>query len=228
MTIVAPLVRLLPLAFLGRLGVAFVEITLAALVISTSVVVGHDLKQWRAWYWDPSTLRPWMPTPSPTPIASAAPVPVVIHVAVPVTAMPATPAPACGVSSGDEELVFARSGLSGAECVWLDHLDDGTHLRVAVNGFAVRDLGVVAPPSGGVSVRVYAPAAWQEPVVVVVAPESVLVFSWQGRGIIEFLRAGGDHIGLASDTGGWPRVNVMQPGGMRSYRWNGASFALYP
>ena len=75
MTHVAPLVRLLPLSLMGRLGVAFIEITLATMVISTAVVIGHDLKVWRAWYWDPSTIRYWQPTPVPTVVASPLPGP---------------------------------------------------------------------------------------------------------------------------------------------------------
>src|SRR5437879_2207409 len=60
---------------MGRLLLAFTEIALAVFVVSSSVVVGHELKAWRAWYWDPETVRPWEPTPQPSPSAIAAPSP---------------------------------------------------------------------------------------------------------------------------------------------------------
>jgi len=234
-TYVAPLVRLLPLAFMGRLGIAFVEIVLATLVISTAVVVGHDLKAWRAWYWDPSTLRYWQPTPAPTEARSPIPVATLTIGTVPsVVYRQATPPPACRASTGSEQLAFARSGPSGAECVWATQQRDGTHLVVAMNGYADRDLGVVAAPQGTPAVHVYAPQSWTEPVLVVTNADttSVLVFSWQSRGLVELLRGGGDRVDLASDVGGWPRITIFarENGALRAqiYRWNGASFALYP
>jgi hypothetical protein len=62
--------------FLGRLGIAFAEIVLAAAAIVGSVILGHELREWRDWYWDPSTPRLWEPTPSPSaPAAFEAPAP---------------------------------------------------------------------------------------------------------------------------------------------------------
>ncbi len=59
-------VRVLPLPFLGRLATAFVEIALAAVILSGSVVVGHHLKAWRDWYAAPGITHPWAPTPAPS------------------------------------------------------------------------------------------------------------------------------------------------------------------
>jgi hypothetical protein len=64
-------VRVLPLPFLGRLATAFVEITLAAVFLSGSVVVGHHLKTWRDWYAAPGITHPWAPTPSPSVLPDA-------------------------------------------------------------------------------------------------------------------------------------------------------------
>jgi len=57
----------LPLPFVGRLGLAFAEIVLASATLVGSVILGHELKEWRDWYWDPGTARIWAPTPKPTP-----------------------------------------------------------------------------------------------------------------------------------------------------------------
>jgi len=62
------LTRLLPLPFFGRLARAFVEIVIAGLILSGSVVVGHWLAEWHAWYGDPATEHPWAPTPPPRPV----------------------------------------------------------------------------------------------------------------------------------------------------------------
>lgn len=59
-------VRLLPWRLAGRLATAVVKALLVASVLSGSVVVGHQLRGWRAWYWDPATTHPWAPTPLPT------------------------------------------------------------------------------------------------------------------------------------------------------------------
>ena len=56
----------LPLPFVGRLGLAFAEIVLATATLVGSIIVGHELKEWRDWYWDPGTARIWAPTPKPT------------------------------------------------------------------------------------------------------------------------------------------------------------------
>jgi hypothetical protein len=68
-------VRALPWAFLGRLGVAFVEVVLACVILSTSIVLGHELRDWRTWYSDAGTARPWAPTHAPivSPVAEPRP-----------------------------------------------------------------------------------------------------------------------------------------------------------
>lgn len=66
--------RHVPAAFVGRCAIAVVEITAAAALLTGSVVVGHDLRAWRAWYGDPRTAHPWAPTPTPSlpPVAGPA------------------------------------------------------------------------------------------------------------------------------------------------------------
>ena len=44
------LVRAVPWAFFGRLTMAFVEIAIAAVILSTSIVLGHEMRDWRTWY----------------------------------------------------------------------------------------------------------------------------------------------------------------------------------
>ena len=56
-----------PWPFMGRLGLAFAEIVLASATLAGSVIVGHELKEWRDWFWDPGTSRIWAPTPAPSP-----------------------------------------------------------------------------------------------------------------------------------------------------------------
>lgn len=75
MSNIVTLVRALPWAFFGRLTTAFVEIVLAVVVLSTSVVVGHELRDWRTWYADTGTAHPWAPTraPSASPVAEPRP-----------------------------------------------------------------------------------------------------------------------------------------------------------
>ena len=63
MTYVIAIVRALPWAFFGRLSMAFVEITLAAVILSTSIVMGHELRDWRTFYADAN--KPWAPTHAP-------------------------------------------------------------------------------------------------------------------------------------------------------------------
>ena len=67
------LVRLLPARPLARLAVAFVELSIAAVVLSGSVILGHELREWREWYGDAGTVHPWAPTPKPSPVPAAAP-----------------------------------------------------------------------------------------------------------------------------------------------------------
>ena len=73
MATVDTLVRALPWALCGRLTTAFVEIVLAFAVVSTSIVLGHELRDWRTWYAD--TAHPWAPTRAPivSPIAEPLP-----------------------------------------------------------------------------------------------------------------------------------------------------------
>ena len=172
MTYALTLVRLLPLPFAGRLAIAFTEIAIAAVLVSGSVVLGHDLKDWRSWYADPATNHPWAPTPKPSAIASGATQVVVaprtvatpqvaaasqIGVSARVAVPLATPAPACETSSGELQLVFVRPVTLGADCVWLQQLSDGTHLLVQATSFTRTDLGVVAMPHATPAVRVFAP-----------------------------------------------------------------------
>lgn len=60
------LVRVLPVAFVARCAVALVELVVAAAILSGSVVIGHELHEWRAWYGDPTTTHLWAPTPQPS------------------------------------------------------------------------------------------------------------------------------------------------------------------
>ena len=205
------LVRVLPLAFMGRLGIAFVEITLAAVVVSGSVVLGHDLAAWRAWYWDPSTLRYWAPT------------------AAPIATVP--PAPLCPPSTTDEDLAFASSG--GVDCVWFAARGDGAHLVVQTAGMAKTDVALVAPRDGLTHLRTFVPVDIPSPVLVVTGttPDraSVFVFTWAVRGYTELLRASGQRIEVASGRGGWPAVTVTMPDGhlprVHTYRWDGARYS---
>lgn len=73
MSTVVRLVRALPWAFCGRLAMAFVEITLAAIILSTSIVMGHELRDWRTFY--AGANKPWAPTHAPlvSPIAEPRP-----------------------------------------------------------------------------------------------------------------------------------------------------------
>ena len=68
-------VRALPWAFAGRLTIAFVEIVLATIILSTSIVLGHEMRDWRTWYSDANTAHPWAPTRAPTisPVAEPRP-----------------------------------------------------------------------------------------------------------------------------------------------------------
>jgi hypothetical protein len=63
MSTVVAIVRTLPWAFFGRLTTALVEIVLAVVVLSSSVVLGHELRDWRTWYG--AAEHPWAPTRAP-------------------------------------------------------------------------------------------------------------------------------------------------------------------
>lgn len=69
MSSVVALLGALPWPWFGRLATALVEIVLAAVLLSSSVVAGHELRDWRTWYADAN--HPWAPTARPT--VSAAP-----------------------------------------------------------------------------------------------------------------------------------------------------------
>ena len=75
MSTLVTLVRAFPWAFFGRLGTAFVEIVIAAVILSTSIVMGHELRDWRTYYGDMNTTHPWAPTPAPSasPVAEPRP-----------------------------------------------------------------------------------------------------------------------------------------------------------
>lgn len=60
------IVERLPLPFAGRLTLALAEIVLAVAVLAGSVILGHELRAWRDWYWAPGTERLWAPTPRPS------------------------------------------------------------------------------------------------------------------------------------------------------------------
>jgi hypothetical protein len=51
-------------SFGGRLVTAFVELTLATVVIVGAIVVGHELREWRDWY--PNAYHPWLEGQRPT------------------------------------------------------------------------------------------------------------------------------------------------------------------
>lgn len=46
--------------FVERVAMLFMEITLAAAVILGGVVIGHELREWRDWYWS-AYLHPAVP-----------------------------------------------------------------------------------------------------------------------------------------------------------------------
>jgi len=59
------LVRAFPWAFFGRLSMAFIEIALTVVILSTSIVLGHEMRDWRTWYSNSNTAHPWAPTRPP-------------------------------------------------------------------------------------------------------------------------------------------------------------------
>ena len=220
--------RLAPWAFLGRLGVAAVELVMAAVILSGSVVVGHALKDWRAWYWDPATTHPWAPTvaPSATPVPTAAaavtPAVHVVQLSLP------TPAPACRPSSGEQMLALVDPVGQGADCVWLAYRSDGTHLIVGASGSAPTDLGIVGSPQGGASVRTFDPNGSPSRVIVVMTdarlgPGPVLVFTLRDRHPVILLRTIGT-VRIEMDAAGWPRLTVSGGDGTKTYFWDGGRY----
>ncbi len=232
MTTAVTLARLLPLAFLGRLATAFAEVSLAAAILSGSVIVGHELRDWRAWYWDPSTMRVWAPTPLPreTVGAAAQPAPAVTASAATASSAAPTPTPPCHPSASGELLAFVNPHGAGADCVWLALRADGTHLIVGTYGLALSDLGIVGMPHEAPTLRVYSPSAWNAPVVVTVgtagaAGGSVFVFTWQGQSVVQLLRTSGRAVDVAMDATGWPRVSVTSADGAKTFAWDGRTFS---
>ena len=232
MTRLVALVRLLPLAFLGRLGIAFVEIVLASVVLSGSVVLGHDLRAWRAWYWDPSTLRYWNPTPSPTVTqpAAAAPQPMPIAVSSSVPTLAPAPAPVCVTDQGSM-LVFSRPWPSGVDCVWLSRSTDGWHVDVATSGTRT-DLGMISLSIPRFDV--YAPTSAADPICVVVGDvgsqwANGMVFALQRRGPLLLLSTGGRSLSVHAGSDGWPWVQAVRSDSgvdrMHQYYWSGTGYA---
>ncbi len=226
------LVRRLPWALLERLAIASVEVAVAATILSGSVVIGHALRDWRAWYWDPATTHPWAPTPLPreTAGAAAASAPAT-PVSVAAAPRPApTPTPPCHPSAPGEMLAFANPVATGADCVWLAPRADGTHLVVASWGVAPTDLGVVGAPQEVPSVRVYTPDTWGAPVLVTVSAANagggeVLVLTWRSGDVMPLLRTNGRVVDVAADPAGWPRVRVARSDGPKTYAWNGRTYS---
>src|SRR5436853_521302 len=68
MSYAATLVRLLPLALLARVAMTLTQIVVAVIVVTGSVVLGHDLRDWRAWYAEPGTTPPFAPADWSSPV----------------------------------------------------------------------------------------------------------------------------------------------------------------
>jgi hypothetical protein len=229
MTNALALVRLLPWPLLGRLAVAFSEITAAVVILCGSVVVGHYLGEWRAWYGDPATGHPWAPSAKPSATVAA--------LAMPAVAIPiglAQRSQLCRASAG-ERLVLEHPAESGtSDCIKTVSRADGTHLVIETYTGAVGDFGVIAMPAAVPTLHMFAPSAWSSPVLVVTGKPAantglVIVLSWKGRAPIELFRGGGQIVDIATDPSGWPRITVGSPdplGHMRTatYAWSGAGF----
>lgn len=228
MTNAVTLVRLLPWALAGRLATAFVEIAVAVVILSGSVVIGHELRAWRAWYADPATNRPWAPTPVPsqTVAAAAQPVPALV-VSVETPRVAPTPTPLCHLSTSNEMLAFVNPHGTSADCVWFAPRPDGTHLIVGTYGAAPSDLGIVGLSQEAPTLSVYSPSAWNAPVVVTVGTVSgsVTVFTWQGASVVQLLRMSGRAVDVAMDVSGWPRVRVTSADGAKTFAWDGRTFS---
>jgi hypothetical protein len=229
MTTALALVRLLPWPFLGRLAAAFVEISVAVVILSGSVVVGHYLGEWRAWYGDPATGHPWSPSAKPSATVAA-------------LAMPAVAIPVgitqrsflCRTSTGERLVLEHPAGNGMSDCVKTVWRADGTHLVIETFTGAVGDFGVIAMPSTVPAMHLFAPSAWSSPVLVMTgAPAAnagmVIVLSWQGRAPIELFRGGGQNVDVATDASGWPRITLRSTDGLghssiSTYVWSGAGF----
>jgi hypothetical protein len=229
MTHALALVRLLPWPFLGRLSVALCEITAATVVLCGSVVVGHFLAEWRAWYGDPATGHSWAPSAKPS--AAAA-----------VVAMPAVAIPVgntlrstlCRPSTGERLVLEHPAGNGASDCVKTVSRTDGTHLVIETYTGAVGDFGVIAMPSAAPAMHLFAPSAWSSPVLVMTgAPTAnaglVIVLSWQGRAPIELFRGTGQNVDIATDASGWPRITLRSMDALghsttATYAWSGVGF----
>ncbi len=229
MTNALALVRLLPWLFLRRLAAAFVEISAAVVILSGSVVVGHFLGEWRAWYTDPATAHPWAPSAKPSATVAALPMPAV---AIPIGITQRSIL--CRASTGERLVLEHPAGNGTSDCVKTVSRTDGTHLVIETYTGAIGDFGVIAMPSAAPAMRVFAPSAWSSPVLVMTgAPAAnagmVIVLSWQGRAPIELFRGFGQNVDVATDASGWPRITVRSEdplGHPRSatYAWSGAGF----
>ena len=229
------LVRLLPWAFFGRLAIAFTEITLSVAVVSGSFVVGHELKLWREWFWDPATSHPWAPTarPSPTalialpadaPLAGAAPAAVSLPAAI-------DPAMTCRPLAKDEQLLFINQLALGTDCVRTTRRDDGLHLVVETYPGTAADLGVIAASNESPEVRLFVPTTWSSPVLVIRSKwagnvGSAVVMTWRSREPTRLLDVLGQKVDLGTGMGGWPRLVVTTiDGTRRMYIWTGSAFS---
>ena len=233
------LVRLLPWPFFGRVAIAFTEITLSVVVVCSSIVVGHQLKAWRTWYYDPATVHPWAPTPKPSPAELAARP----GVSDPAAAAPAAATPAvwvsptsiggatCPRSSPNEQLVFINKVGSGADCVRVVPRDDGPHLIVDTYPNDMTDLGIIAPSNQASTVKVFAPTTWSDPVLVIRSTwagnvGSAVVVTWQSRSPTRLLGVFGEKVDVSMGSGGWPRLTVTAiDGSRRIYIWTGRAFS---
>jgi hypothetical protein len=242
---IVALLRLLPWAFFGRLIIAFTEITLAVFVVSSSIVVGHELKAWREWFWDPDTTRPWAPTPQPSPTMLVAQ-PIASSVqpaaaspqwlatpaaAAPMFAIPVTVGGAfCRPPAPNEQLVFINKVITGADCVRTVQRDDGIHVVVETYPGTSADFGVIASSGETPNVRVFVPINWTSPVLVVQASRAgnigAMVLTWEARSPTQLIGVSGQKVDLSTDSGGWPRLVVTSfDGSRRMYIWTGSAFS---
>jgi len=229
------LVRLLPWPFLGRLGIAFTEITLSVVVLSGSIVVGHELKAWREWFWDAETAHPWAPSARPSPTALVAlPAGVPLAGAAPVAAAaPAAidPAMTCRPLARNEQLLFVNKLVLGTDCVRTTQREDGIHLIVETYPGTASDLGVVAASNESAEVRVFAPTTWSSPVLVIRSTwagnvGSAVVLTWRSREPTRLLGVLGQKVDVSTGMGGWPRLMVTAiDGTRRMYVWTGNAFS---
>jgi hypothetical protein len=193
-------------------------------------------------------VRPWAPTPQPSPSAIAAPSPQATPAVAAAAATTATTVSApftvpvavagfaaphlCRPPTDNERLVFVRPVTSGADCVRTVERDDGIHLIVETNPGVIADYGVIAKPRGATITRVFVPSDWPNPVVVVSgsrlgAMSMLVVVTWQARSSTRLFVGMGERMDIATDAKGWPRVSIttMDPAPhIRTYGWDGNAF----